>query len=69
MKSVPKIKDAIASIGTIKESVSASKGLPEDQWNQYREWFKQKSQDSLNSDRFRLIQYDNHLYSIGFGIC
>ncbi|MEX0862331.1 hypothetical protein [Nitrosopumilus sp.] len=69
MKSVPKIKDAIENIGTIKESISARKGLPEDQQNQYREWFEQKSQDRLNSDRFRLIQYGEHLYSIGFSIC
>lgn len=69
MKSVPKIKEAIENIDTVKESISARKGLPEDQWNQYREWFEQKSQDRLNSDEFRLIQHDGNLYSIGFGIC
>ena len=69
MELVPKIKDAIENIGTVKESIFASKGLPEDQWNQYREWFEQKSQDRLNSDKFRLIQHDDHLYSIRFGIC
>lgn len=70
MKSVPKIKEAIESIGTIKESVSASKGLhDEGEWERYREWFKQKSQERLNADGFRLVDYDNHLYSLGFGIC
>jgi len=69
MKSIPKIKEAIEDIGTIQESISAHKGLPEDQWNEYRDWFEQKSQERLNADRFRLIQYDEQLYSIGFGIC
>lgn len=69
MKSVPKIKDAIETIGTIQESISAHKGLPEDKWNEYREWFKQKSQDRLNSDRFRFVQYDEQIYSVGFSIC
>ncbi|WP_160272909.1 hypothetical protein [Nitrosopumilus piranensis] len=69
MESVPKIKEAIENIGKVKESISARKGLPEDQQNQYREWFGQKSQDRLNSDTFRVIQYEGHLYSIGFGIC
>ena len=69
MKSIPKIKEAIESIGTVKESISAHKGLPENEWNEYREWFKQKSQERLNVDRFRLIEHNEHLYSIGFGIC
>jgi hypothetical protein len=69
MKSVPKIKQAIEDIGTIQESINGRKGLPEDQWNEYREWFKQKSQEQLNTDRFRLIQYDEQFYLVGFGIC
>ena len=69
MKSVPKIKEAIESIGTIEESVSARKGLPEDQWNEYREWFEQKSQDRLYAEWFRLIQYNEQFYSVGFPIC
>ena len=69
MKSIPKIKEAIENIGTVKESISAYKGLPEDQWNEYQEWFKQKSQDRLSTDRFRLLQYDEQFYSVGFGIC
>ena len=69
MKDIPEIKEAIESIGTIQESISANKGLPEDQWNKYREWFEQKSQERLNADKFRLIQYDGQFYSIGFGIC
>jgi hypothetical protein len=69
MKSVPKIKQAIEDIGTIQESINGRKGLPEDQWNEYREWFKQKSQEQLNADRFRLIQHDEQFYSVGFGIC
>ena len=69
MKSVPKIKEAIENIGTIKESVTGFKGLPEDEWNQYREWFEQKSQVQLGTDSFRLIEYNDQLYSVGFGIC
>ena len=69
MKFIPKIKEAIENIGTIKESISAYKGLPEDQWNEYREWFKQKSQDRLNSDQFRFVQYDEQIYLVGFSIC
>jgi hypothetical protein len=69
MKSVPKIKQAIEDIGTIQESINGRKGLPEDQWNEYREWFKQKSQEQLNADRFRMIQYDEQFYSVAFGIC
>ena len=69
MKSIPKIKDVIESIGAIKESVSAYKGLPEDQWNEYREWFEQKSQDRLYAEWFRFIQYDEQFYSVGFLIC
>lgn len=69
MRSIPKIKEAIQNIGTVKESITAHKGLPEDQWNEYWEWFKQTSQDRLNADRFRLIQYDKQFYSVGFGIC
>ena len=69
IKSIPKIKEAIESIGTIKESISVYKGLPEDRWNEYREWFKQKSQDQLNSDSFELIQSAEQYYSIGFSIC
>jgi len=69
MKSIPKIKDTIENIGTVKESVSAHKGLPEDQWKEYREWFAQKSQDKLNAEWFRFIQYDEQFYSVGFLIC
>jgi hypothetical protein len=69
MKSIPKIKEAIESIGTIKKSISTYKGLPEDQWNEYREWFEQKSQDRLYAEWFRFIQYDEQFYSVGFSIC
>jgi len=69
MKFIPKIKEAIESIGTVQESISAYKGLSEDRWNEYRDWFKQKSQDRLNADGFRLIKYNEHLYSVGFLIC
>jgi len=69
MKSIPKIKDAIENIGTVKESVSAHKGLPEDKWNEYREWFEQKSQDRLYAEWFRFIQYNEQFYSVGFSIC
>ena len=69
MKSIPKIRDAIENIGTIKESIYAHKGLPEEQWNEYREWFEQKSQERLNADDFRLMQYDERFYSVAFGIC
>ena len=69
MKSIPKIKEAIENIGTVQESISAYKGMSEDKWNEYQDWFKQKSQDRLNVDGFRLIQYDEQYYSIGFLIC
>jgi len=69
MKSIPKIKQAIEDIGTEQESINGRKGLPEDQWNEYREWFALKSQDRLGTDSFRLIEYNDQLYSIGFGIC
>ena len=69
MRLLPKIKEAIENIGTIKESISAYKGLPEDQWNEYRQWFEQKSQDRLNVDWFRVIQYNEQIYPVGFVIC
>jgi len=69
MKSIPRIKEAIENIGTVKESIFGNKGLPEEQSNEYIEWFKQKSQDRLNVDKFRLIQYDEQIYSVGFSIC
>lgn len=69
MKSVPKIKDAIENIGTVRESISGYKGLPENEWNEYREWFKQKSLDRLYAEWFRFIQYNEQLYSVGFSIC
>jgi hypothetical protein len=69
MKSVPKIKQAIEDIGTTQESINGQKGLPEDQWNEYIEWFKQKSQERLNTDSFRLVEYDGRLYSVAFSIC
>ncbi len=69
MKSIPRIKEAIENIGTVKESIFGHKGLPEDQLNEYIEWFKQKSQDRLNVDKSKLIQYDEQIYSVGFSIC
>lgn len=69
MRSIPEIKKAIENIGTVKESISAYKGLPEDQWNEYRQWFEQKSQDRLNKDWFRVIQYNEQIYPVGFVIC
>ena len=69
MKSIPKIKETIEKIGNIKESISAHKGLPEDQWNKYRGWFEQKSQERLYAEWFRLIQHDGQFYSVGFSIC
>ena len=69
MESIPKIKEAIENIGTVQKSISAYKGMPEDRWNEYRDWFEQKSQDRLNADRFRLIEYNERLYSVGFLIC
>lgn len=69
MKSVPKIKQAIENIGTVQESINGIKGLPEDQWNEYREWFKKTSKARLNADGFRLVELDEHLYSVSFVIC
>ena len=69
MKSVPKIKQAIEDIGTTQESINGQKGMPEDQWNEYIKWFKQKSQERLNTDSFRLVEYDGRLYSVAFSIC
>ena len=69
MRSVPEIKQAIEGIGMTEESIHGRKGLPEDTQNEYMEWFKEKSQERLNADRFRLIEYDGSLYSVGFAIC
>lgn len=70
MESLPKLEEAIKKIGTIKESVTAIKGTDEEgEWNEYRNWFEQKSQEQLGSKDFRLLQYKDQLYSVGFAIC
>ena len=72
MESIPKIRQAIESIGTELESVVAFKGVPEDpDWNNYREWYAKKSAEQFDLDEtyVRGFVYEKEYYDLGFSIC
>lgn len=66
MEDVPKLQEAIESIGTIPQSVSAFKGVSSDTWNKYREWFDEKIEDNSVPHRYDLIRHDGQIYAVDF---
>lgn len=71
MKSIPKIKQLIETIGTKQESIVAFKGVNENpDWKNYREWFKQKkSEFDTNGTMISGFVYEGEHYDLGFPIC
>jgi len=69
-ESIPKIKDAINEIGAYQISPTVSIGIPEDEWDDIRDWLRQKSEQQYGtSGPTSYFQYDGKNYSVGFAIC
>jgi hypothetical protein len=71
MDSLPKIKEAIEKIGKSQESVVATKGVPEPEWDEYRKWFESKTLEQFGEQKHSayLFVYTGEYYEAGFPIC
>lgn len=69
MAALPAIKKGIEMIGTYEVSPRNSTGLPEHEWNQYRDYFEEKSVEQLGNETTTLFLYNGKYYEVGFAIC
>lgn len=68
---LPKIKEGIENLWTYEISPYNHTGLPENEWNQYRDYFEQKSTERFGDESGYMTKfhYDEKYYEVGFAIC
>jgi len=71
LKAIPAIKEGIEKLWTYEVSPYNYTGLPEDEWNQYRDYFEQKSIEQLGNEskHTTIFHYNEKYYEVGFAIC
>lgn len=71
LKALPSIKEGIEKLWTYEVSSFNYTGLQEDEWNQYREYFEQKSIEQFGNEsrHTTMFQYNGKYYDVGFAIC
>lgn len=71
LEALPAIKEGIENLWTYEVSPFDYTGLPEYEWNQYRDYFEQKSIEQFGNDsrHATMFHYNGKYYEVGFAIC
>jgi hypothetical protein len=68
---LPKVKEGIEKLWTYEISSYNYTGIPENEWNQYRDYFEKKSTERFGDESgyTTMFHYDGRYYQVGFAIC